>query len=323
MARCSGLLGLIIAISTSAQPAPDGGRTATFTWSGTLVNGNAEPQRELVVNAWYPASEPDDRRSLILLSPGRGVSSMSYSHVAELLAAHGFVVVGVDSPGSGRQVFPDGRVVPPDPALEPPAGLMAGPYSEVDRFFASAATAGAGDLAFVLDRISEAEAASNMPFASQVNTEQVGLLGHSLGGRIAGAFAAADSRASAWVGVEGLAPRAGRRRGLGMPVMAILSEGIWPYAIGNVRELAWCAQKPTYFVKMAGIEHNTITDAEPIGENGVMPADQFRLAETILRFFRHHRVDSTSPLKDWPDGVTVEHFDAPSGEAPPGLICDG
>ena len=319
MDRFFGLLGLTVAIGVFAMPVSGDGLAPTAIWSGEFVSGEGATRRELVVNAWYPAREPDAQSSLILLAPGRGVSSLSYASVAAFLAEHGFVVVAIDSPGSGRQVFSDGRVVPPDPALAPPPGLMAGPYIEVDRFFASAAAAGAADLAFILDRIAVAEAGGDMPFASHVDTDRVGLLGHSLGGRIAGAFAAKDARAVAWIGVEGLAPRAARRQGLGIPALAILSEGVWPYAIGNVRELAWCAQKPTYFLKMTGIEHNTITDSESAGS---MTPGQLRLADTIRRFFQHHMIDATSPLKVWPDGVSVERHDAPSGEAPLGLNCN-
>lgn len=321
MDRYFGLLGLTIAIGVFAMPVSGDGLAPTATWSGEFVSGEGVTRRELVVNAWYPAREPDELRSLILLAPGRGVSSSSYARVSEFLAGHGFVVVAIDSPGSGRQVFSDGRVVAPDPALIPPPGLMAGPYIEVDQFFASAAAAGAADLAFVLDRISEAREGNELPFAGQVDTDRVGLLGHSLGGRIAGAFAAIDSRAAAWIGVEGLVPRTARRQGLGIPALAILSEGVWPYAIGNVRELAWCARKPTYFVKMAGIEHNTIIDSQATIA-GVMPPGQLKLANTIRRFYQHHLDESTSPLRYWPDGMSVERHTSPSGARPSGFTCN-
>ena len=314
---------LLAAISAPAWPAHDGGTNQVLTWAGEFVNSQAETQRELVVTAWYPKREQDGRWPLILLAPGRGVMSIDYARVAEFLAEHGFVVVGIDSPGSGRQHFSDGRIVPPDPALAPPPGLMAGPYIEVDRFFAAAAKAGAQDLVFVLDRLSAAEADKDMPFAGRIDVERVGLLGHSLGGRIAGAFAEMDSRAVAWIGIEGLAPRTARRQGLRIPALAILGDGVWPYAIGNVRELAWCAQKPTYFVKMAGIEHNTITDGDTTTKARVMPPGQLRLAETILGFFEHHMAEPNTPLQHWPDGMTVERYDAPSGDGPPGHNCSG
>ena len=323
MARSLVLLWLLVAICGPAWPAGDDGPVPVLTWSGELVNAATETRRELVVNVWYPSPEMDGRWSLILLAPGRGVRSLDYAGVARFLAAHGFVVVGIDSPGSGRQHFPDGRIVPPDPELAPPPGLMAGPYIEVDRFYAAAAMAGAGDLRFVLDRISATEAGGEMPFVGRFDTGRVGLLGHSLGGRIAGAFAAMDSRAVAWIGIEGLAPRAARRQGLGMPALAILGEGIWPYAIGNVRELAWCARKPTYFVKMAGMEHNTITDRGSKTRAARLPPDKLLLAETILVFFKHHMADPNTPLQHWPDGISVERYDAPTGNGPPGLVCNG
>ena len=314
------LISLTILMWAVAHPTTVVSSAPVSSWSGELVNRDAEPNRELVVSAWYPNVEQDDRLPLILLAPGRGVSSTGYSLIASFLAEHGFVVVSVDSPGSGRQVFPDGRVVPPDPELEPPPGLMAGPYIEVDRFFAEAAAVGAEDLAYVLDRI--AVAGSSMIFASRVHVDRVGLIGHSLGGRIAGAFADMDDRAIVWIGIEGLAPRHARRHGLGLPALAILSEGIWPYAIDNVRELAWCAKHPTYFAKIAGIEHNTITNGGSEAVDGMMSPGQVRLAEVILDFLAHHLSSSRLPLQHWPDGVTVETHVAPSVQGPPGQSCN-
>ncbi len=313
------LFGLAIAVCACAMATPGVSVAEVLRWSGEFVVDGTTPNRELVITSWYPSIEHDDRLPLILLVPGRGVSSTSYSRVASFLVGHGFVVVSVDSPGIGRQVFPDGRVVPPDPRFEPPPGLMARPYVEVDRFFSEAATMGAGDLVFVLDRIAEAE--SDVPFARRVDTDRVGLIGHSLGGRIAGAFAAMDDRAAFWIGIEGLAPRDARRQGLGIPALAILSDGVWPYAIDNVRELAWCAKNPTYFAKVSGVAHNTITDRDFVANDSEMPAGQLRLAEVVLEFLEHHLTNSRSALRDWPDGVVVETHVTPSGDAPPGHSC--
>ena len=313
------ILVLTVAITGSVQAGMRNlGAAPTATWSVELSNNSVEPRREVIVKAWYPLGEATEQRSLILLAPGRGMPALAYARLSQYLASHGFVVVGVDSPGSGRQVFADGRVVPPDPALKPPPGLMAGPYIEVDRFFADAATAGASDLAFVLDHIAS-NAGSSLPFADSVNTDKVGLLGHSLGGRIAGAFAASDARAAAWLGVEGLAPRAARRLGLGIPAMAILGEGVWPYAIANVRELAWCARQPTYLVKMRGMDHNSIVDDKEIGS---MPDSQQLLAVTIRVFFEHHMSDADTALMHWPSSMSVERYDAASGARPPGHSCN-
>ncbi len=318
------ILALTFALKGPAQSAsPDLGTYPVETWSAEFVNTDTDPQRGLVVKGWYPGSEADERWPLILLAPGRGVPSLAYARVSQYLASHGFVVVGIDSPGSGRQHFADGRVVAPDPALKPPPGLMAGPYIEVDRFFANAATAGASDLAFVLNQIADAESGNGMPFAGRVDTLQMGLLGHSLGGRIAGAFAARDARAAAWMGIEGLAPRAARRQGLSIPAMAILSEGVWPYAIDNVRELAWCTRHPTYFVKMAGIGHNTITDGVADDAEVVMTEGQHRLAVLIRLFFEQHLSNPDTPVDHWPAGISVELHTTPSDERPPEYSCNG
>ena len=317
------IIGLTFALSAFTQPTT-GHATAipTAAWSAEVVNTNAVPQRALVVKAWYPLSETDKRWPLLLLAPGRGMPSLAYARVSQYLASHGFVVVGIDSPGSGRQSFADGRVVPPDPALKPPPGLMAGPYIEVDRFFANAAKAGASDLVYVLDLIAAAEAEKSIPFAGRVDTDKVGLLGHSLGGRIAGAFAARDSRAAAWIGIEGLAPRAARRQGLGIPAMAILSEGVWPYAIENVREMAWCTRNPTYFVKMVDIEHNTIADSDAAEATSIIPENQLRLATMIREFLDYHMANPNTVLDDWPAGTFVERHDRPSDDRPTDYVCN-
>jgi pimeloyl-ACP methyl ester carboxylesterase len=317
------IIGLTYALSAFTQPTT--GHAAaipTATWSAEVVNTNTVPQRALIVKAWFPLSETDKRWPLILLAPGRGMPSLAYTRVSQYLASHGFIVVGIDSPGSGRQSFADGRVVPPDPALTPPPGLMAGPYIEVDQFFASAAQAGASDLGYVLDLIAAADAETSIPFAGRVDTNKVGLLGHSLGGRIAGAFAAKDSRPVAWIGIEGLAPRAARRQGLGIPAMAILSEGVWPYAIENVRELAWCTRHPTYFVNMVDIEHNTIADSDAAGIAAVMPENQLRLAKMIQVFLEYHMTNPNTVLDDWPAGTVVEQHDGPSDQRPADYVCD-
>lgn len=314
---------LMCTLGACAQPPElQSSPNLTETWSGEFVNTYSEPPRELVVKVWYPAVDKGGRSPLILLAPGRGVPSVAYSRVSQFLAGQGFIVVAVDSPGSGRQLFADGRVVPPDPALRPPPGMMAGPYIEVDRFFAATASSGASDLRYVLDSIAAPAADNGMPFAGRVDTTKVGLLGHSLGGRIAGAFAATDDRVAAWIGVEGVAPRAARRQGLGIPAMEILSEVVWPYAIGNVREMAWCTTHPTYFVKMAGIEHNTITDGDEENVLADLPEDQRRMAVLIQLFFEHHITNPDSPLVDWPEGLSVEQHFAPSKERPPEQECN-
>lgn len=52
---------------------------------------------------------------VILLCPGRGVSSEYNASIAEELASRGYVVLAVDSPYIGRVSFPDGRDIPPSP----------------------------------------------------------------------------------------------------------------------------------------------------------------------------------------------------------------
>src|SRR5207248_11600097 len=107
-----------------------------------------------------------------ILRGGASAEVVNYSTLAEDLASHGYVVVGVDAPTrTGIVVFPDGRVVERTSRNNPELCADAHCY---DRLLA----AWTSDIGFVLDRL----ARLNGRFAGRLDMERVGVSGHCFRG---------------------------------------------------------------------------------------------------------------------------------------------
>ena len=177
-----------------------------------IYAGNPEARRELVVFVWYPASpQPTAEFALylplpwaptadflgcpglrshaipdaavaadsaaypvLLLSPS-GFSPLLLAAIAEELASHGFVVVGVNHTYETTvTAFADGRVVPMNPAavggaLGPQAGEFGG-----CRERAAVCEVKAADLAFVADQLEEVDARPAERFVGRLDLTHSG-----------------------------------------------------------------------------------------------------------------------------------------------------
>ena len=192
--------------------------TVVFEWTDETrelnVSSHKGEKRTMVVQLWYPATiDSNDRLasysalskeyeyvktnsylrpslagdlekySLVLFSPGRGMERYVYSTLIEDLASHGFIVASVDMPEIGYIVYKDGLTVRPSTRFKPPRGMMAGPYEKVDKFFEQPVEIGNRDLEFVLEKIAGLNKSDiNRRFTNRINLENIGILGHSLGG---------------------------------------------------------------------------------------------------------------------------------------------
>lgn len=128
----------------------------------------------------------------ILLSPGNATNVEFYAALAEDLASHGFVVIGIDHPyqvaavdlGSSVAIFPG------DPPIDQAQKVIP---AKIDERVA--------DIGFVLDRL-ESDAGGLAPLVGHLDLSRIGLLGHSNGG-IAAAEACADPRVDACANIDG------------------------------------------------------------------------------------------------------------------------
>jgi pimeloyl-ACP methyl ester carboxylesterase len=145
--------------------------------------------------AGAPVAAMAPRYPVVLLSPGNATNVAFYGSLAEELASHGYVVVGIDHPyqvaavdlGHGAVAVYAG-----DEAGAPGAGVAA----KIDERVA--------DIAFVLDRLA-ADGAGMSGLTGRLDLTRVAVAGHSNGGIAAAEACALDDRVVACLNIDGQA----------------------------------------------------------------------------------------------------------------------
>jgi pimeloyl-ACP methyl ester carboxylesterase len=141
------------------------------------------------------AVAPDrSRYPTVVLSPGNATNVAFYGSLAEDLASHGYVVVGIDHPWQVAAV--DLGAAGVAVYEQEPAGGGTGDETaaKVDERLA--------DISFVLDRLA-ADAAGVAALADRLDLDRVGVAGHSNGGIAAAETCATDARADACANIDG------------------------------------------------------------------------------------------------------------------------
>ncbi len=203
-----------------------------------------------------------DISNLIIIAPGRGTERFLYTSIAEELASYGFVVASVDMPQIGYVIYKDGLIIKPSSKFKPPRGMMGGPYEKVDKFFEEPTELGYHDLEFAYNKIVELNRADpNNRFTNKIDCENIGIFGHSLGGRIAGKFTVQNKNVKAYISMEGIPPRDIRYNGkIDIPIAMLCSSGTWPYAKENYFSLIENRNSPVYMIELESFGHNSVTD---------------------------------------------------------------
>ena len=132
----------------------------------TISLRDAGRQRTIPINIHW---SENTKGSLVVLSHGFGADRYFLNYLAEHLASHDLTVVSIEHPGSNVQALVD---LPLDPdVVETPSRLL--PAQEfLDR---------PRDVSFVLDRLAELDE-DGFAYQNVFNTEDVTIIGHSLGG---------------------------------------------------------------------------------------------------------------------------------------------
>lgn len=272
-----------------------------------ILNGQLQIQTSAITGA--AVHQGSETYPLILFIPGRGTHSSFYTVLAEGLASSGFVVIITDLPLIGYARYADGSNIPASKDYKPPPGMMGGPYEKVDAFFEIPTAMGVSDLEFVLTQLHQLQdgsIASNLN--AQLDLDSMGIFGHSLGGRIAGAFANIEPRIAAYAAMEGIPPRSIRYEGLlKCPSLMLCSKGTWPYAKDNYHSFIDNRSAPVTMVLLEDFNHNSITDAQYIeeytsGDPGSGKNNLITARELLREFFKrllYSEIEDDSPCKEY------------------------
>jgi hypothetical protein len=249
----------------------------------------------------------------------------------EELAAHGYVVVGLDQPGTAAAtVLADGRVIPVMDAAEFKRYMPLALAQTSDKTPSMNAVALPGgiipflaeDLHFVLDQLETLDRA-DPALAGHLDLSRAGVFGMSLGGYVGPEACRTDPRFRACLAVDAGQTAAVAREGLSQPLMIMSRDadvirqerakaGGWPepeieHTIHDERALFELSRGDAYYVTMNGMYHVNWTDApilSPIirwmGLAG--PIDPYRgFADTnayTVAFFDLYLKGLPSPLLD-------------------------
>ncbi len=326
-----------------ALPKPGGAYsvgTLTYFWSDDgrtfEYSKHKGDMRSIAVQVWYPAEKDSSAQRapyaagnanydmvkthsflyapfakniseapLILIIPGRGMERFAYTSIIEEMASHGFVVASIDMPELGYMILPDGKEIKTAKRFAPPPGLMAGPYENVDAFYEEAVKLGIQDIEFALKKIAALN--TNDPsgrFTGKINMEEIGVFGHSLGGRIAGELAAGNNKIAAFAAMEGIPPRDVRFEGkINIPSMMLCSTGTWYYAEKNYKDFIDNRKAAVHMLELVDFGHNSLTDGPILFPRSYKYAiDPFRALEIarklLLDFFNQELNQKGSFGKD-------------------------
>gem|GEM_PF-285574 len=204
--------------------APTGRIGGSWVWS-LLTRDLSKVHARSTDNA--ELSRQQSSYPVVLMRGGASAPVLNYSALAEDLASHGYVVVGIDAPyRTSVVVFPDGRVITRTPEnngerCEERKGKERADCA--NRLLA----AWTGDMAFVLDRLDQLNASgASGKFVRRLDLSHVGVFGHSFGGAQAAQFCHDDPRCKAGIDIDGRPFGTVVREGTRQPFMFLMSAQI-------------------------------------------------------------------------------------------------
>jgi dienelactone hydrolase len=327
---------LVIWMWYPAEPMPDAERAAYVPglWGDLIGDALGLDLDRVAVHAVadVPVASGQPRYPLLLLSPGSGFMPAVYTALAEELASHGFIVVGVNHTyNASVTVFADGRVVPAAPEAQPQP-------TDMDSMRAAGETVTelhAADLAFVLDRL-EALDDEPGPCAGRLDLSRIGVLGHSLGGAAAAELCRVDRRCDAGVNMDGLFWGEVAESGVPVPFLLLMAENQPCAEVAQLEDVpvelcealgalfteSWQTVQetaaPGTWVIIDGSRHGSYSDApflparaeilrSLVGGATIEPERMWRLtSDLLLAFFNTHLLGNAAPVLADPSSVYPE-----------------
>ncbi|HZR29698.1 MAG TPA: hypothetical protein VFA71_13045 [Terriglobales bacterium] len=160
-----------------------------------------------------PVALGSERFPLLIFSPGLNLSGTSYTSLIQEVTSHGYVVASIEPLYESTVALPDGRVI--RPTIEALGTRRPLPGESWDGYLNRMHTLGmpqveqhAADIRFVIDQITALNnmPAATAPFAGRVDLHNIGVWGHSIGGRAAARACQLDARIRACLNADGVGP---------------------------------------------------------------------------------------------------------------------
>lgn len=232
---------------------------------------------------------------VVLMRGGASAEVVNYSTLAEDLASHGYVVVGIDAPyRTGTVAFPDGRTVRRRPENNPE--LCEG-RPDQDRCIDRILSAWTADMGFAVSRLAQLNVFDpSGRLTGALDLTRVGAFGHSLGGAEAAEFCHIDARCKAAVDIDGAPFGDVVHQGVDRPFMFLLSsQGDFStdeqtrHILADVRSIYERLPPQTrHFDVIRGANHFTFSDDGALLKS--------RLVRGILRLFGALRMNGDRQL---------------------------
>lgn len=253
-----------------------------------------------------PPLRTDEGLSLVVFSPGAGMSRTWASALAEELASHGFAVAGIDHRHEAAPVeFPDGLVERCEAC-------------ETERWEDGAVNR-ADDVSFLLD---ELEGGGAWRWSDLLDTERAGMAGHSWGGSATAQTLLTEPRVHAGLNLDGPYYPAQLEGETNKPLALLANGQGYPWEGWDERWAGLSGWRQ--WIEVTGSGHSNALDRgvlmERFGLRDTLTPEQWRnqfgdlepehgvrlVRDYSVGFFDHHLRGGAQPILDDPQSVHPE-----------------
>lgn len=211
-------------------------------------------------------SDAQEKYPIFIMKSGIGTMATDYSTLAENLASHGFIVVGSDAPYSTFSVvMPDGRII--DRTHEGNPGEAASITDESTKILNRLVSIWTDDARFVLNKLEQINSSdTSSKFFNRLDTNSIGIFGHSFGGATAAQFCSTEPRCKAGINLDGSPYGSVIENGINKPFMFLLADHAKendPISVNiksNIKSIYNSISADKYWFYLTGSQHFNFSD---------------------------------------------------------------
>lgn len=192
---------------------------------------------------------------IILFSPGFGAPQETYTMILQDLASHGYIVFGINHPYvSTPTIFPDGRIIEPDPLLKKIETEESRKKTSAKLF-----EVWLKDLTFIIEQLPHINTEHQILHGA-LNLQQIGVMGHSFGGRVAVEICRTNPHVNVGIDLDGKLNPGTSLAGILKPFLFVLAERKDTTGLEQIQKLQKNSGPDVFVVVLKGAEHGTSSD---------------------------------------------------------------